>query len=267
MNELEFNKLKQKNTTGHNSESTLYIYNKYLLKIFKQLYNIERKQYTLNALDENRILIKEDLKEILLPVFSFYVDGIYKGFGMKNIPGVSLDYYLKNPHTPFEQKLNALIKLGLFLEKLDNLRKENSFYQNFFINDLHAGNVIVMPDENIKIVDVDSFRIDNLKRFPSLYLESIHYSLLKIPKYQKYGDIVDANRESDIYCYIMIILEFITGKNFSGKNFDIFNYYMRELKENNFPIELIEAFKSIFDNEPNINPCHSLKKIKNQIIL
>lgn len=263
----DFDKLNNKNIDGYNSESVLYFYHKYLLKVFNQTYNIERKKYILDFLDKNRIIINQDLKEILLPSFSLYVDKVYKGFGMKNIMGVSLDKYLKNPSISFEQKKNILIKLGEFLEKLDNLRKVNSLYQSFYINDLHTGNVMVTLDNNIKIVDVDSFRLDNLIGFPSLYLGTFNSDLYKLDKYQKFSSSIEANRESDLYCYIMIVLEFITGMKLHMKNRANYDYYMRKLRDRGLGKDLLESFKSIFDENSNINPCYALKKIDRQIIL
>lgn len=265
--EEEFDSLVQKNVDGYNTESNLYLYRKYLLKEFKNLYDVERKRIVLDAIDQNRVQISQDLEEILIPAFEFYVEDIYKGFGMKNLPGVTLEEYINDTSISFRKKLRVIIKVGLFLEKLDKLREINPIYQNLFINDLHAGNILVLPNGSIKILDVDSFRIGNQKGFPALYLETYPSPIYRIDKYHVEGDRIKANRESDLFCYIMLVLEVLTNRTFSGTSIPNFEYYMRKLKDRGLFPELVDSFKSIYDDRPNVNPVHMLKKIDKQIII
>lgn len=267
MDKETFSQLERKNITGCNTESMLYLYKKYLLKIFINEFDLENKKRNLNILDKNRIMLNEDLEEILLPIFFLFIDSEFKGYGMKNIWGISLDKYLNYPTVSFDLKKQVLIKLGLFLEKLDKLREINDFYLNFFINDLHVGNIIVMPDGSIKIIDVDSFKLGDSPLSLAYNLPLFNDVLNKNNKYQKEGDYIVPNRESDIYCYIIIVLKFVTGIDFSVKNKSSYEYYLRELKSEGVNQGLLDACHSVFDESPCINPVHDLKKLKKQVIL
>ena len=225
-----------------NTESNIYIYNKRIIKIFKKIYMLDIKEKIIDFLDENRIVLNENLEEILLPLFKVNIDKKFSGYGMKFLTGESLEKYLAREDISFENKKLVLIKIGEFLEKMKLLREKDSKFANLFVNDMHPGNIMV-ENGNIKFLDVDSFSVSSDYSCPSYYLSLLTYSpMFHLEKYRKDVRKILPNEESDMYCYIMIVEEFLTGLNLRGKSYSSYLYYLKKFKELGMKSELIDSF-------------------------
>lgn len=276
----DVSKLSSMKVEGFNTESKIFRYEDYVLKYFNCEVNKYCKDRILTELDKCRKDIIEYLPEIVMPEFFFYFNEVFRGYLMKFIDGRTLNSILKDDSVSFDKKREYLIKLGEFLEKLDNVRNVNNELNTLYLNDLHANNVIVTPDSGLRILEPDSMSFKGVDNFPSYYLEVPYGSkLLKLDNKYKIGynsfllseDIeyeeMRPNRESDMYCYIMMVLEFICGKDIHMKGYDVYKSIIKDLRGKGLPVELYEIFMNIYSEESNQNPYRLLKKIENNILL
>jgi serine/threonine protein kinase len=252
------------------TESDLFLCGKDLVKCFryptKKL--MDRKIYTLRCLDDAREEIEEKIPELVLPNEYASLNNEVVGFVMDYINGPTLKELITNDNVSFEKKRDALVKVGELLERLKEVRKSSSDLKGFYVNDLHDCNLIVTKDGNLRVVDIDSCKIDGNGRMVSLYLLQPYYSkMYSLDKYRSRPGVILPNSESDIYCYVMMILKFLTGKNFTSDKEDIFNRSLDKMRSNGLPIELYEAFRRVYQEEPNINPYKELKKINSRFSL
>lgn len=276
----DVSKLSAMKVEGFNTESKIFRYEDYVLKYFNCEVNKYCKDRILTELDKCRKDIIEYLPEIVMPEFFFYFNEVFRGYLMKFIDGRTLNSILKDDSVSFDKKREYLIKLGEFLEKLDNVRNVNNKLNTLYLNDLHANNVIVTLDSGLRILEPDSMSFKGVDNFPAYYLEVPYGSkLLKLDNKYKIGynsfllsenieyEEMRPNRESDMYCYIMMVLEFICGKDIHMKGYDVYKGIIKDLRGKGLPIELYEIFMNIYSEESNQNPYRLLKKIENSILL
>lgn len=262
-------KMRSKTIDGFNSESLIYFYNRYIIKWFNESVNKLEKKELLLRFDGVRKQIQINLPEIVLPQALVYYDDLFAGYQMEFIYGKSLNNILEDESLSFEFKRNVLIELGKFLERMDNVRKNVLPLRNLFINDLHGDNVMVMPDGQIKLLEVDSMKFNNSYNFAAYYLNQLYYSkMYKLrDKYDQGLESILANRESDLYCYIMIVLNFICGKSMHYLRYENYEFYLKEMVSLGLPKELYETFMGVYSDTVNENPYKLLYKLDGRIIL
>ena len=137
---------------GH--ESTLYLYEESLIKIFNQ------KDYELIKNKIAKLEIISDIKEdIIKPTHLVYMNN--------NVIGYTMDYkkgYIKAKNIKFKTK-NARIKiLENILNQLEILHKYGIIY-----GDIHRSNIIYNMKNEAYLCDLDNVRIGNLD-FDILYM-------------------------------------------------------------------------------------------------
>lgn len=279
-NSEQLDKISLMSVSGFNNEARIYRYEDYVLKYF----NIEIDRYTKEMLllefDKNRQDIVLNLPEIVMPELLFYFKNIFRGYLMQFIEGKTLKSILIDDSVSFDKKRECLVKLGEFLEKLDNVRKNNSKLSTLYLNDLHANNVMITPEGGIRILETDSMRFNNVGNFSAYYLEvpygselldlknkyDIHYDSFLLSEGIEYEE-MRANRESDMYCYIMMILEFICGEDIHEKSYINYKNNINSLLKKGLPVELFEIFMNIYSEQENVNPYKLLYKLENRILL
>ena len=252
-------------------------------KVFKHLHITNgpifaNKLYTIEMLNEYKDLLPS---EFVLPDSLISVKTNINGFTMPYIRGLNLSTILSNPDIPNKEKIGYLKKVGEVLEKLNRIRKKTSL-DNVFVNDLHADNILVDENKEIKFIDLDSCRISDNKPFPSKYLSDggliSHVSSHKYQKFNKkvkvndgynyrrgYG-FYEANENTDLYCYVIMILNFLLGSNVNIMSVNEFYDYITYLNYIGVDSDLLSAFTRITDNCNNINPMDELDTLNNVII-
>ena len=153
------------------------------------------------------------------------------------------------------------------------LRREYTNISDFYINDLHESNFIVDKDDNVMVIDIDSCKINGNGIFNSKYLSSKSF-ISEIYKYQKNGsnpkyktyedgyhkyslDMSGAfvpDENTDLYCYIIVILNFLYGDNISRFNLEEFYSYIEYLQTIGVDKELLDIFDKIVSESTNENP-------------
>ena len=251
--------------TKYNTEGLLLMYmleNKKLL--FKEYYcnekeTLDNKIYTLEYLDKYRNII--DLDELIIPEYFVFLENEFKGIMMKFVRGINMENILYSPSYNIKEKMRLLKIVGLFLKKLDRINEKENI--NFFIGDLHEGNIIVDKNNNINIVDLDSCKIgENIPSY-SKYLVSVKHKYLASLKHKdiirekykmnKFKNVIDQDRNTDLYCYTMIVLNTLFQGNVANLDIDDFYKYLNYLESINIDKELLDKISKIYTKEDNEN--------------
>ena len=261
----------------YNTEGTLYILpikNRWAtqMKLLKRLYLTNGKVFgnklqTINSLIDNKNEL--DIDEIVFPDKIATVGGEIVGFTMPLIESINLSAALRSREISNERKINYLKQIGMILEKM-KLRREYTSISDFYINDLHESNFIVDKEDNIKVIDIDSCKINDNGIFNSKYLSSKSFirEVYKYHKnhecnnngytYHKYStDMSGAfipDENTDLYCYIIVILNFLYGDNIQNFTLQEYYDYLEYLQYIGVDKELLSYFEKIATCSENENP-------------
>ncbi len=267
----------------YNTEGTLYVLpikNRWTtqLKLLKRLFLTNGKVFgnklqTINSLIDN----KEELniEEIVFPEKIATVGGEIVGFTMPLIDSINLSTALRSKEIDNERKIKYLRQIGMILEKM-KLRRDYTSVSEFYINDLHESNFIVDKNDTVKVIDIDSCKINGNDIFNSKYLsrKSFIKEVYKYVKnsecnsdytYHKYStDISGAfipDQNTDLYCYIIVILNFLYGDNIQNFTLQEFYDYLEYLQYIGVDKELLSYFEKIATCSENENPYELLDSL------
>ena len=231
---------------------------KEVLKILHQqngLY-LSNKLYTLNSLYDIEDALDND--SFVLPNRLLTVDDKVVGFTMPLINGVTLADILFNADIDIKIKVKYLKRIGAILDAMASFRKEYP-QSNWYLNDLHERNFMVdLEKERLYAVDLDSCRILGNHPFVSKYL-SLFSPLIDFP--EKYhtdfqiscgGDFV-ADENADLYCYAMLVIDFLYGARINYASKEEYFRYLEYLKSIGAPQELVDAWAKVYTNDNNVN--------------
>lgn len=214
------------------------------------------KLYTINSLVD--LSESVDMPEMVFPEHLLTVDKEVVGFSMPLINGVTLADILFNSDIDIKVKVKYLKQIGNILEKMASVRKENPKL-NWYLNDLHERNFVVnLEQQKLYTVDLDSCRILGNHPFLSKYL-SLFSPLIDFP--EKYhtdfqiscgGDFV-ADENADLYCYAMLVIDFLYGARINYASKEEYFGYLEYLKSVGAPQELVDAWAKVYTNDNNVN--------------
>lgn len=212
------------------------------------------KLYTINALYDLHGKLGD---RFVLPSRLLSVDEKIVGFSMPLIKGVTLQEVLNDSDIDINTKVKYLKEIGDILDEMKRLREENES-MNFFLNDLHDKNIMVDLDNGkLHVVDLDSCRINGNHPFLSKFLSS--FGIIKnYPfKYHKAdiscgGEFV-ADENSDLYCYAMIVLDFLAKIRVNSLDEKDYFGYLEYLKSIGAPTDLVDAWARVYSTDDNIN--------------
>ena len=234
-------------------------------KLLKKLHRTDgiifaNKLYTIGALNANKDSMPSNF---VLPESLVSINKKIEAFTMKYIKGINLSVILNNPDITYEEKIHYLKSIGRILEQMQNIRKYTNL-NNFYLGDIHEDNFLVERDkQEIYIVDLDSCKIAGNKSFPGRYLTNsslIKYNNTKYQTLSQTDDLADykIDENTDIYCYIIIILNYLYDGRVDRLSLDKFYDFINYLEDIKVNIELIECFNKIVVGGNNINPCNYL---------
>ena len=247
------------------TEATIYYYphktkwenEMKVLKLFKRDLDEDRIK-NIEFLNDN----KEDLNSIpslVVPeaMVSYY--GVDKGIIMPFIKNANLADLLKFKGLKESAKIEYLKGVGETLHELSLLRKYNSRFKNFALNDLHEGNIIIDSETGeIRIIDLDSAYTGNgisTSKYLTVNenLDIYCYNLSnKYPVNEDYTFI--PNEQTDLYCYHMMILNYLYGGKVENLSQDEFYYYLEYLSKLGVNDDFLESCLRLYINQENINP-------------
>lgn len=250
-------------THNKSMEADIHIYNESeLLKIFH--FYSENKITTLQDLEEMENELKL-VQELLL--FKKYISNRKEIIGILIDKGYEIDLQkFLNETLSFQDLIFVFKNIGCVLEQLDYLRKKEHILTNFFIGDIHEKNILVNKDtKQIQFIDLDSSKTKNNRAYLTKYLNFPKtFSYVKNNLSFKYPwDVYNFsnNQNTDLYCYMVILLKALFKIDIHLMNLDTFYKQMLDLKEQGLPEPLFQAFFHLYSPVDNINPYQYLDYI------
>lgn len=255
-----------------NTESQIFIFeskNKWdkNKKVFKKLYIDEGEVFSNKLYIINEEINKSDdidIEELILPDHLVSVKGKVSGFTMPYVENINLKTLLSSCEFSTKEKILYLKQVGEILEKMKKVRIYKNV-PNFYLNDLHTSNFVLNKNTNrINVVDMDSSRIGNSLSSPSRYLNERSF-ISEVPKYKKVnnniGGIYEADENTDLYCYTMMILDYLYGGEVAKLSIADYYIYMEYLSSLGISKEIIDKFSLLYSNKDNENPYEYLPSL------
>lgn len=271
ISEKKFKELNKLNLSREifNTEGTIYEFEyKREKKVLKTLHTLNghtfaNKLYTIEMLDSNKEYLPSSF---YIPDYLCSVEEKIIGFTVPKVDGVNLSTILSDKSIDYKEQIYYLKKIGEILNQLQNIRKYTPL-NSIYINDLHDSNFIVdNNNRELKVIDLDSCKICSNEPFAARFLTSL--SLMnQVKKYKinddSYSDgYIIPNSDSDLYCYSMIILNYLYGGKLNNISIEKFYEYLNYLEAIGVNKELIHIFsKLLVDNCKNENPIYYLDSI------
>lgn len=269
-----------------NTEAELFLmedktnWNKKLL-VFKKLYYDEgevfsNKLYTINELIEKKNIINID--ELVMPDKVITVKGRVAGFAMPYIDNINLKTILSSTSYDPKYQIKLLKEVGAILEEMKKVRNYTSV-TDFYLNDMHESNFILNKETGkLNVVDLDSCKIGNNLAQSSKYLAKAKPILTKMNKYNntsdlnqdyKYeerhntiGGIFKIDENTELFCYNMMVLNYLYGDNVASLNLSDFCLYLEFLSAAGVSKELLDIFNLLYIEKDNQNPYELLDSLE-----
>lgn len=243
-------------------------------KIVKTMFTYDKdfhreKLRTLDTLDSYKSYLPE---EFCIPDNLIAVGRRKPAFTVPYFKGDTLANILNDSSIPIQEHLYYLKRVGEILEELSKIRRTSSL-KEIYIGDLHESNILVNPfTKELGIIDLDSCRIGTDFSYTSKYLTPfslIKYQPDKYKQNQMLGNgpgyiIPDSN--SDIYCYIVMIFNYLTNDLYRYFSLDNFFNYLTLLNDLGINKELLYLLEKLFTKDDNINPYEYLESLTTQDI-
>lgn len=229
-------------------------------KVLKRLFHQEgerfaNKLYTVEMLDANRKYLPD---HFCIPEALVTVAGNIEGFILPKIEGPALVSVLRDKSLDTQEHIYYLKKIGEILQQLKAIRSYTPL-KDIYIGDMHDSNFIVNPDNRqLTVIDLDSCKIGNNQSMPGRFLTPLSLLTNVKGKYQfnkePYLGYVTADEQSDLYCYTIMILNYLLKEDADDFSLEEFYEYLNYLEYIGVDKELIDVFGKIVTNQPNENP-------------
>lgn len=257
-----------------NTEAKMYNFNfRGQDKILKVLYIFQgntfaNKLYTLEMLDNYKKYLPSNF---YIPDSLCSIDREICAFTIPKVEGINLSTILNSKNIEYKEQLYYLKKVGEILQQLSYIRRNTSL-TDFYLNDLHDSNFIVdRYSRELKVIDLDSSKIGTNDPSPARFLTPL--SLLNISnKYNINPDenspaYVIADENSDLYCYNIMILNYLFGKRIGSVSIDEFYRCLHYLESIGVSKKLVKIFSKIVADCDNENPMNYLETITEKQIV
>lgn len=256
-----------------NSEGKIYDFEyKRQAKVLKTLYHLEgpifaSKLYTIEMLNSSKQYLPNNF---YIPDSLISVSNEVVGFTIPKFSGITLSTVLLDKSIDTKEKSFYLKQVGIMLEQLKNIRAYTPL-KDFYLNDLYASNFMVNPNNReLAVVDLDSCKIASNFAFPARYLTEKSLASLVPGKYVINSDetlgagYIVANEESDLYCYIIMILNYLYGGYVHKFTLTEYYEYLNYLESIGINKELIEIFYNLVVPHHNANPVNFIDSLTNE---
>lgn len=235
--------------------------------LLKKFYNtngpvFSNKLYTINELLDNKGVI--DIPELVMPSSLAAIDGKVVGYTMPFIPNINFQEVMDSNEFSAEQKIAYLKEIGELLEKIKQVR-EHTTVQDFYLNDIHENNFVLnQKTGRINVVDLDSCKIGHNLTAAARYLTPTS-QLPLISKYtpltRSVGGVYKVSENTEIYCYIIMIFNYLFGANISKISISDFYVYLEYLAKIGVSKEFLDKISYIYVNRANENPYEYLDEL------
>lgn len=239
-------------------ESDLYVNDGYLYKKMNLGYSsFDNKVNTINYLLDNKDII--NINELVLPIDIFYLNRDTGDIVIKEkfINNINFRYVLTSSLYSFDEKIEYFKQIGLILDKMKNVR-DNTNIKDFYLCDLYTDNFILNTNTNrINVIDMDSCKINGNNNCSSYYLFDNNV-IDSVKKYKKkelsWFTEYEINENTDILCYIIMLISFISGCDINKVDIKEFYNYMDYLVNFGLSNQLVSILARIYSNDDNVNP-------------
>lgn len=244
------------------SESNLYFTPdhdgivKYYTYFNKKYFN--NKEYVINYL--NAFDSEHHIDGFTLAKGKLYIDDRFRGLILPIIHGVNASCYLNSEKCPLRIKIEILKQIGKMLEDIHKYGKN----YNLAYSDVHADNFIVDGVYNGQLDDTSTIKVYGIDTDSCHILDSdygindyLYYNwwLKKLDKYEyDVNGMIITNYDTDIYCFIIMILKTIFEDNIYKYQLDELKEYFDYLDALGMTQNLLNALSSIYRKDHNINP-------------
>lgn len=231
--------------------------------------NFSNKLFTINELIDKKEII--NMNELVIPEKILIINDEVKGFSMPYIKSVSFETVLNDFKIDNLNKIEYFKQISNILKKMDQLRK-NSELSDFYLNDIHENNFIVNNEtDKINVVDLDSCKIGGNKPFASKYLTMYGPISNMNSKYKLNNDInfssyVIPDKNTDLYCYTMMIINFLFKGKANLMNRDKYYLYLDYLRSIGYSYNLLDKFYKIYEYVDNELIDEELNELNNDMI-
>ena len=213
--------------------------------------SMSNKFYTISRLNDFQRSM--NIEELVIPRHQVTFKGDVIGFTVPEIKeSRSLQSILEDSKVSSLEKVDYLKQVGETLKKINHLRLYDI---NFYIHDLHEGNILVTNrDKKIHFVDLDSASFSTEHALPSkpLIVDK------KLKNYSKYKfnrvDIPYPGVNQDLYSYIIMILKTLYNGDITKLSKEELDEYLAYLSSLGFNQDLLWSFSLIYSDTPNVNP-------------
>lgn len=200
----------------------------------------------------------------VIPEFLVLLDNKDLYMAIDYINGNNLGDVLKDKNINIRDKKIYLSYIGNTLEEMRHMR-ENPLLSDFCLGDLHEDNFIV-SNKRLYTIDLDDAKIDSISPISSYLQMGTLFSKFETYKYKiieesPYFVKYEVNYNTDLYCYIMIILNFLYGDNVNNMDIEEFYCYLDYLYKIGIDSSLLECFNSISSSDDNINPMNYIDSL------
>lgn len=252
-----------------NTEGTIYEFNyrgkeKILKRLFHQSGTVfANKLFTLEMLDTYKDYLPDNF---YIPDSLISVNSTISGFTVPRIYGDNLTDVLNGWEISSKEKIYYLKKIGETLNQLKTIRKYSPL-NDIYISDLHESNFMVNHNnKQLYVVDLDSCKIAGNTAFPAKYLTSKSLLQYTPNKYKINTDdsipgYVTADESSDLYCYNIMILNFLYGSNVNNLPLVDFYNYLNYLNYIGLDKQLLDCFDRVANTNKNKNPVNYLDSL------
>lgn len=228
--------------------------------------------YNINMFLKYRDTLIRHNPHLVLPEEKVKIQNNYSNiYTLELVKGIPLQYLLRCDECNFKIKL--LHNLGSIINKFGYIP---NFPYNLYIGDLHEGNILLDTNRNLRIIDTTSLYIENTHHFlfenpndvqESKYLE--YNKEIKKEKYlskykQGYLHNIIPSKDTDIFCYIIIILNTLAQLEASMLTFNSLLNYLDYLESIGIDLNFLYSVTTLFSLSPNINPYKYLSSITNE---
>lgn len=226
------------------------------------------KIYTLEAIDVNRDYIPD---YFIKPEYLMSIARRIEAFAMSLVKGVNLSMILNDSNIETEEKKLYLRRIGQILKEMKNIRKYTPL-SDFYIGDLHEDNLIVDANSReVYVADFDSCKILGNKTFYPKYLTSSSLISNLDGKYKRNDDNpylvnYEVDENTDLYCYNIMILNYLYGGVVNNLQITEFYDYLNYLNDIKIDLHLLECFNKIVSNGDNENPVDYIETLTQEQI-
>ena len=178
----------------------------HVVKLFNGGSAYDNELYVVEELNKRKNALPS---ELCIPDYLVETENGVDAFMMPFIQdSITLNCFLASSDFSHQEKIEYLKKVGNLLHKCDCIRKKWSMH-TFAIGDIQEENILVAPSKKeIKVVDANSCRIGKSISSQAKYL-TLNSVAMCSSKYRvnKLG-YISSTRNSELFCYMMIILNY-----------------------------------------------------------